>query len=68
MGTKTIITNAEANYVMEVTTDDVLHIKVDLKKALGVSKTGKSQVIASTHGNIVLPSGERIGLNVFQPV
>lgn len=62
------IVNAEGNYIVEVGEDNILIIKVDLNKALGVSKTQKSQVIATTHGNIVLPTGERIGLNVFKPI
>ncbi len=45
-----------------------LVIEIDLSKNLGVSKTGKSEMIASTQGNISIPSNPeiKIGLNVYK--
>lgn len=46
---------------------DVLTIKVNLKERLGASKSGKSQVIASTDGNATVEGTEgiKLGLNVY---
>lgn len=45
-----------------------LVITVDLSKDFGESKSGKSIVIASTEGNIGLPSNPEIklGLNLYK--
>ena len=54
------------NIDMKVT-GSLLTIVVDLKKDLGQSKSGKSQVIASTKGNAKIPGREElVGLNVFR--
>lgn len=47
-----------------------LTIEVDLSKSLGRSASGKSEVIASTKGNIDVPgsNGAKIGLNIYKPV
>src|SRR3989442_324749 len=47
---------------------DMLTIVVDLKSLIGVSKSGKSSVIASTHGNLDVPGapGVKVGLNVYK--
>jgi hypothetical protein len=45
----------------------VLTITVDLGKSLGISKSGKSTLIASTEGNMKL-GDVTVGLNVFKPV
>lgn len=47
-----------------------LVITVDLKKSIGVSKSGKSQLIASSQGNQTIPGadGVKLGLNVYQPL
>jgi predicted molibdopterin-dependent oxidoreductase YjgC len=53
-------------------------ITADLRQELGTSKSGKSVVIASTHGNLSLKQlvedhlpealgNVRIGLNIFRP-
>lgn len=50
------------------TTGNILTIKVDLTKTFGPSKSGKTTIIASTEGNIGVPTREevRIGLNVYK--
>ncbi len=47
-----------------------LIIIVDLSKTFGVSGSGKSQIIASTGGNVSVPGNEsvKIGVNVYRPV
>ena len=47
----------------------VLTIRVDLARTLYQSATGKSFVIASSHGNTPLPGMEdvKIGVNIFTP-
>jgi hypothetical protein len=46
-----------------------LIITVDLSKSYGLSGSGKSEIIASTEGNISLPGHEevKIGVNVYRP-
>jgi predicted glycoside hydrolase/deacetylase ChbG (UPF0249 family) len=47
--------------------DGVLTIKVDLKKDFGLSKSGKTVIIASTEGNQrVTGTTATIGLNVYK--
>ena len=47
----------------------LLVIRVDLTKSSGLSKSGKSETVASTSGNVpVGDTGIRIGLNVYKPV
>lgn len=48
---------------------DVLTITVDLKQTFGRSASGKTISIASTKGNVTLPSHPdiKVGLNVFKP-
>jgi hypothetical protein len=55
------------NVEMTVDTNKVLTIKVDLKTTNGMSKSGKSMIIASTEGNARLPGFENtmVGLNVY---
>ena len=47
---------------------NVLTIKVDLKKNFGPSKSGKTNVIATTEGNVDVPenTGTKIGLNIYK--
>lgn len=49
-------------------TGTVLTIKVDLTKTFGPSKSGKTTIIASTEGNVGVPTREdvRVGLNVYK--
>lgn len=46
---------------------DKLFIEVDLKKSEGLSSTGKSDIIASTHGNTSI-GDMKLGLNLYRPV
>ncbi len=48
---------------------DKLTIIVDLSQEFGLSSSGKSITIASTEGNVSVPSREevKIGLNVYKP-
>ena len=47
-----------------------LTITIDLSKQFGISGSGKSQIIASTGGNVSVPGNEavKIGVNVYRPV
>lgn len=47
-----------------------LTIKVDLSKSHGTSKSGNSEIIATSSGNIDIPgaSGVKLGLNIYKPV
>lgn len=55
------------NVKMEVK-GNKLTIEVDLSKKGTPSKSGKSQVLATTHGNADVPgaSGVKIGLNIYR--
>jgi len=55
---------------LEVSEDKILTIKVDLKQSFGPSASGKSEIIASTEGNISLDGdhGVKVGLNVYRKV
>lgn len=58
----------EEGYVMEVK-GNILTITVDLSHEEGISSSGKSMVIASSHGNQPIgATGAKIGLNVYKPV
>jgi hypothetical protein len=48
---------------------NTLVITVDLSKTYGSSASGKSEVIASTGGNISVPGRDevKVGLNVYRP-
>lgn len=50
--------------------DGILTITVDLNENLGLSKSQKSQVIATTRGNARVPGADEvmIGLNVYKKV
>lgn len=53
---------------VEMTVDgSILTIRVDLSKEFGPSASGKTIIIASTEGNITIPSREeKIGLNIYR--
>jgi hypothetical protein len=54
---------------VEMTVDgNILTIKVDLSKDFGPSSSGKTIIIASTEGNVIIPEHEeaKIGLNVYR--
>jgi hypothetical protein len=47
---------------------NILTVKVDLTKEFGPSSSGKTIIIASTEGNVVIEGHEaaKIGLNVYR--
>jgi hypothetical protein len=46
---------------------NILTIKVDLTKEFGPSASGKTNIIASTEGNVTIPEREeKVGLNVYR--
>lgn len=47
---------------------NVMTLKVDLSKVQGPSKSGKTEVIASTLGNVPIPGKEdyRLGVNCYR--
>jgi hypothetical protein len=51
------------------TTGSILTIKVDLSKTFGASRSGKTVIIATTEGNVVVDQAQRVslGLNVYKP-
>ena len=57
------------NMQIEITKDKQLVIRINLKKNLGKSKSGKSDLIASTQGNILVEGteGGKLGLNFYRP-
>ena len=46
---------------------NILTIEVDLSKRFGPSKSGKTEIIATTAGNVSVPGKEdvKIGLNIY---
>jgi hypothetical protein len=55
------------NVEMKVENSKTLVIKIDLTKDFGLSKTGKTIIIASTEGNVQIPGrSEVVGLNVYK--
>jgi hypothetical protein len=48
--------------------NNILTIKIDLTKDFGKSASGKSNIIATTEGNISVPGNEsvKIGVNVYK--
>ena len=46
----------------------MLTIVVDLSKSFGASKSGKTEIVATTEGNAAIPGNDemRLGLNVFK--
>ena len=56
---------------MEMTIEgNILTIKVNLDKDLGLSKSGKTRIIATSRGNAKVPGYEAatIGLNIYKRV
>ncbi len=45
---------------------NVMTIKVDMSKTFGLSKSGKTTIIASTEGNTQIQPGIFVGLNVYK--
>ncbi len=56
------------NIEMQVS-KNILTITIDLSKSFGPSKSGKTEIIASTSGNVVVPDGNddiKIGVNCYK--
>jgi len=48
--------------------DGKLLIEVDLSQNFGLSKSGKTQIVASTQGNVqIAEAGVTVGLNIYKP-
>jgi hypothetical protein len=47
---------------------DVVVIRIDLTQTQGKSSSGKSEIVASTHGNVLLKDGVKLGLNCYRPL
>jgi len=47
---------------------DTLIVRVDLKKRLRPSGTGKTTIVGTSGGNAALPGGLKVGINVFAPL
>lgn len=62
-GVEATVKNVKAQIV-----GNILTITVDMSQDVGTSKSGKSTNIATTEGNVRLPNGAYIGLNVYRPV
>jgi len=46
---------------------NLLTIKIDLSKEFGPSASGKTIIVATTEGNIMLPDREeKVGVNVYK--
>ena len=47
---------------------DILTITIDLSKSFGLSGSGKSEIIATTAGNMTIPGTNdiKLGLNCYQ--
>lgn len=56
------------NIELSTDKDQILTIKVDLKKEFGESSSGKSIIIASTEGNKTVTGNIKLGLNVYKPI
>jgi len=62
------------NVTLEISEDDVLTIRCDLKAAIRPSNSKRSLMIACTDGNLVVwkdgkphPKGIKVNLSVFRP-
>lgn len=47
---------------------DVLLIGIDLSKSIGPSKSGKSNLIATTHGIMELDNGVQLSVTAFKKI
>ena len=46
-----------------------LVVTVDLSKSFGPSKSGKTEMVASSHGNVAIPGTDvKMGLNIYRPL
>lgn len=61
--------NDMKNVQIEITNNQLV-ITVDLREGFGPSKSGKTEIIASSCGNQSITNGSdiKIGLNVYRPI
>jgi hypothetical protein len=53
--------------VKSVRDGDKLYIELDLSESLGASKSGKSELVASTQGNRTIPGTDvKLGINCYR--
>lgn len=45
---------------------NILTVRIDLAKDFGPSASGKTRIIATTAGNVALPGGAKVGINVYR--
>jgi hypothetical protein len=59
-----------SNYKVELAANKkTLTITVDLTKNQGNSKSGKSELVASSNGNVSIEGTDlKMGLNIYRPV
>jgi hypothetical protein len=61
--------NAGTNVEYSADANGILTIKIDLKQRHGISASGKSEIVASTGGNVEIPgTGVKVGINAYVPV
>ncbi len=46
--------------------DGIIYLKIDPSKRLGESKSGKSEIVATTSGNVNY-AGIKLGINAYLP-
>ena len=70
MKLKGFVSMAQQKNVRMAVENDELVIRIALKRSFGTSSSGKSEIIATTSGNVSVPGHEsiKIGLNVYRPV
>lgn len=49
-------------------TDELIITVKNLRRSCGISKSGNSEIIATTHGSITIGDGLKVSLNVYKPV
>ena len=51
-------------------TGSKLTITIDLSKSFGPSKSGKTEIVATTGGNVIVDvnSQTKIGINAYRPI
>lgn len=59
----------KVNNIVATVEDNKLIITIDLTKDLGISKSGKNTLVASTKGNVAIEGTDVIlGLNAYTPI
>ena len=60
--------NIETNNLDVKVDGNKLTIVIDLDKEMGMSKSGKSMIVASTRGNVPVPENDliKMGINIYK--